>query len=431
MSLSGNLAEFSITEVFQILFLGRKTGVLKVTGQAEGFVYFRCGEAYYAVSTRYRKPIGQRLVEAGLVSQKEIDKALREQKGKGRQDRLGRILLDRNSIDNKVLESLIKEQIWDSLVDILSWDVGHFEFECGTLPTEEDIGISLEAWNKAVRKIPSFHSITKAELWVRIKKIIPHFNLVFALNIKRGEATTGISLSPGEWSLLCLVDGTKTVGDLIKESGEEDFHVCYTLYKLIKAELIEEVQSSRGCAKGRREAAKKAESSSKHGSAETADKPPLRMKSQLYRAERPAHRAHGAKTALKKDKKGRDTGSHESKSESLANRIAQQERSEPAVVTRNVAKARRGNEESHSVTARPGASKQELLASAEIRSLGTLEVWIGKEKVFAELFIVKLGKKTSNILCFPDGKYQFANDCFTPAEKKRIIEHLPLPVKKV
>ena len=60
--------------------MGRKTGILRIRGQAEGFVYFRGGEASYAVSTRYGKPIGLRLVEAGLIEEKDLTKALEAQK---------------------------------------------------------------------------------------------------------------------------------------------------------------------------------------------------------------------------------------------------------------------------------------------------------------------------------------------------------------
>ncbi|HUH07812.1 MAG TPA: DUF4388 domain-containing protein, partial [Egibacteraceae bacterium] len=67
--LEGTLGEFALTDIFQLLALTKKSGALKVaTPQAEGRVFFRGGEVYFAVSDTRRMPLGARLVSAELVT---------------------------------------------------------------------------------------------------------------------------------------------------------------------------------------------------------------------------------------------------------------------------------------------------------------------------------------------------------------------------
>lgn len=429
MSLRGNLEEFSIAEVFQILSLGRKTGVLRIINQAEGFIYFRGGEAYYAVSTRYRKPIGQKLVEDGLIDEKDLTKALDAQKREAGEKRLGRMLLDMGLIDTRALESLVKEQIWDALVDILSWNTGDFEFESGKLPAEEDIGITLEAWNKVVCSIPSFENVIKSELWVKIKEAIPSFDIVFALSRKRGAEAAGISLAPSEWSLLCLIDGIKTVEDLLKECGKDNFHVNYILYKLIKAELIKQVGSASASSSGENPQTKKSELDKKHTSRLNADKTLLVM-AKPESAEEQITDVGREKASVDRDKKQHSMKSGSAKSEPRANQAREKKLSVSTPSLDNEVKGQNQIQESKKKSEQDSAGEQDSLISVEVKSLGSLEVWTGKEKRFADLFIIKTGGKASNILRFPDGKYKFVNDCFSPEEKKAICEKISLAKKE-
>jgi len=46
-------------------------------------------------------------------------------------------------------------------------------------------------------------------------------------------------LDPNEWKTLQLIDGTRSVGQLIDENGFDEFHAHKTLYGLLSVGLIE------------------------------------------------------------------------------------------------------------------------------------------------------------------------------------------------
>ena len=66
MALRGNLRDFSLPDVFQLVTFSRKTGVLRIKRQdgAEGSVWFREGDVFFAQSNWHHEPLGERLVRA-------------------------------------------------------------------------------------------------------------------------------------------------------------------------------------------------------------------------------------------------------------------------------------------------------------------------------------------------------------------------------
>ena len=96
MALEGPLKEFHIQDVFQLLDLGRKSGVLRVTSelrQTAGTVSFDRGGVVAASLGSDPQPIGARLVRLGKISAEELEPGPRTCRTSGDARRLGDILV--------------------------------------------------------------------------------------------------------------------------------------------------------------------------------------------------------------------------------------------------------------------------------------------------------------------------------------------------
>lgn len=235
MALRGNLRDFSLPDVFQLVQLSGKTGILRIAGDdAEGSIWFREGEVFFAQSNWRRDQLGQRLVTAQKITPAALQRALEMQAGEpagGR--RLGQILVDEGYITTQVLETFVQEQIQDTIFDIMRWDEGEFDFEVLPEIVHEDIGLSVSVENIVME------GSRRLEEWNRIKKKVPSTGMVFKMATAPGEGTFEISLKPIEWNLLLLVDGTRAVRDLALETRRTDFEVARVIYGLFSAGLLE------------------------------------------------------------------------------------------------------------------------------------------------------------------------------------------------
>ncbi|MBC7266987.1 MAG: DUF4388 domain-containing protein [Coriobacteriia bacterium] len=235
MALRGNLRDFSLPDVFQLVQLSKKTGVLRIKrSDAEGSIWFRDGEVFFAQSDWNREPLGQRLVNAGRITPSALAKAIeiRSQEPAGGR-RLGQILVDEGYITQPVLEAFVQEQIQDTIFDLMRWDEGEFNFEILPEVVDEDIGLSVSVENIVME------GSRRIEEWNRIKKKVPSMEMVFKMATAPGEGTFEISLKPTEWNLLLLTDGTRSVAELARDLGKTDFEVARVIYGLFSAGLLE------------------------------------------------------------------------------------------------------------------------------------------------------------------------------------------------
>ncbi|MHB1016457.1 MAG: DUF4388 domain-containing protein [Coriobacteriia bacterium] len=234
MALRGNLKDFSLPDVFQLVQLSGKTGVLRIVRpDTEGSIWFRDGDVFFAQSNWRHELLGERLVSAQRITPAALKRALEIHTSEGGSRRLGEILVGEGYITQQVLETFVQEQIEDTIFDIMRWDEGDFDFE--TLPdvVHEDIGLSVSVENIVME------GSRRLEEWNRIKKKVPSADMVFKMATAPGEGTFEISLKPIEWNLLLLIDGTRSVRDLALDVRSTDFEVARVIYGLFSAGLLE------------------------------------------------------------------------------------------------------------------------------------------------------------------------------------------------
>ena len=234
MALRGNLKDFSLPDVFQLVQLSGKTGVLRIVrSDTQGSIWFRDGDVFFAQSNWRHELLGERLVSAQRITPAALKRALEIHGSEGGTRRLGEILVSEGYITQQVLETFVQEQIEDTIFDIMRWDEGDFDFE--TLPevVHEDIGLSVSVENIVME------GSRRLEEWNRIKKKVPSADMVFKMATAPGEGTFEISLKPIEWNLLLLIDGTLSVRDLALEVRSTDFDVARIIYGLFSAGLLE------------------------------------------------------------------------------------------------------------------------------------------------------------------------------------------------
>lgn len=236
--LEGTLDSFTLPDVFQLLAFTKKTGRLELEdGTTQGDVYFKDGQVYYAVSDGGRLALGRRLVGAGLVGTDDLAKALEDQRAaadEGRGLRLGQLLVEAGVVAEETLETMVREQIQDAVFDLMRWTSGSFSFEMGEgTVLDEPIELAASVENLIME------GSRRLEEWEAVHRKIPSRDAVVAMSPLPGDSTAEVSLQPQEWRLLTLVDGTRTVGDLVDIFGQGEFHTSKVLYGLVEAGLVE------------------------------------------------------------------------------------------------------------------------------------------------------------------------------------------------
>jgi hypothetical protein len=141
MSLEGRLEDLGLGDIFQIISLSKRSGVLTIIRKdGTGRLVFNKGLLIYGSSDSVSR-IGYTLVKKDLITNEELEKALRIQKTNGMKVPLGAVLIKMGAISKESLEAELRSHLAEVIRDFLSWESGSFHFELGTPPGND---ISLE-----------------------------------------------------------------------------------------------------------------------------------------------------------------------------------------------------------------------------------------------------------------------------------------------
>ena len=235
MALEGPLKDLHIQDVFQLLELGRKSGVLRVTSelrQTAGTVCFDRGGVVAAAVGSDPQPLGARLIRSAKITAAELDRA-RSMQSSGDDRRLGDILVGLGAISRRELDRQLKAQIEEAVFELLRWSEGYFRFEEGATchaAVEAPVRFPTEALlMEAARRIDE---------WSRIGSKVSHLRLVPRLPPPETQGSEQLDLVPFEWEVLAAVDGSRDLHALAEVLGRSEFEVARTVYGLTNAGIV-------------------------------------------------------------------------------------------------------------------------------------------------------------------------------------------------
>lgn len=136
MALEGYLEDLGIRDILQILSLSKKSGTLTLKGQqGEGLVCFIDGQVIRASSSAFPETLGQLLRRNNIVTEDQVDEALRCQQALSFHQPLGRILIDKFRIASVAIEQVVTAQIEKIIFSFFAWTEGHFSFRLEEMET--------------------------------------------------------------------------------------------------------------------------------------------------------------------------------------------------------------------------------------------------------------------------------------------------------
>lgn len=147
MSLEGRLEDLGLADIFQIISLSKRSGVLTIIRkEGTGRLVFNKGMLIYGSSDSVNR-LGYTLIKKGLITTEELEKALKLQKTGGTKLPIGAILEKMGAVSKETLDQELKHHLAEVVRDFLNWKSGSFHFELGT-PTANDVtletGLNLE-----------------------------------------------------------------------------------------------------------------------------------------------------------------------------------------------------------------------------------------------------------------------------------------------
>ncbi|GAI42722.1 unnamed protein product, partial [marine sediment metagenome] len=230
MALNGNFETFNLNSIFQLLGDDQKTGVLKVKNEDKEIrIYLKDGEIIYATGSQKTDRLGHFLKNKGIISQEQLQESLK--KGKAEKKALGKILLEKGILTPKNLQEIIHQQIEHLIFNLFLWDKGEFEYNDAELNLK---GMVVAKINVVSLLLEASRRIDEISI---LKKHIPNDMLVYRITGKVSDKDE-ITLNSAELKILGLIDGRRSIRQVMRDGGLDEYAAYKILYSLLSSGLI-------------------------------------------------------------------------------------------------------------------------------------------------------------------------------------------------
>ncbi|MGZ5429709.1 MAG: DUF4388 domain-containing protein [Thermoanaerobaculia bacterium] len=205
---TGDLGEEPLPEILRTIHHYRVPGVVTAaSGEVVKKIYLLGGNVIFATSSDLRDSLGAYLKQSALISSAELRMSVdRIEASHGK--RHGELLVEMGILTPERLRLIVTEQVKAILYSVFSWERGSVTFEVGFFRKDELIQLDVptpQAIADGIRMLPDPRRV--------VLRLGPSWTV-----FDRGEVpaeTCGVSWSAAELKLLSLVDGRRTLRDLI------------------------------------------------------------------------------------------------------------------------------------------------------------------------------------------------------------------------
>jgi hypothetical protein len=266
MALEGTLRDFSLADIFQLIGLQRKTGVLTLKGKDDTVtVTFLDGKVVGAdsLNRKLENRLGNVLVKTGYLTVDQLNQALEIQKET--LQRLGFILIHHQIISPQELKDALQLQTMQVIYRLFRWKDGEYHFSQETVIEYDHDNVTpvsaesilmegarmMDEWPIIEKRIRSYamifrHKAVGQEIAVVDEGDADEIDFDTGGPSKKKKKAGGdkIRITQQEKMIYDMVDGKSTVAEIIESSRLSEFDTAKALYELLSRDLIEEARTT-------------------------------------------------------------------------------------------------------------------------------------------------------------------------------------------
>jgi Domain of unknown function (DUF4388)/Type II secretion system (T2SS), protein G len=233
MALEGTFRDFHIADILQLIGLQHKTGTLTLEGEEDTLtVSFQDGAVAWAQSTRlpWDQRMAQVLVSRGLITPTQLQEALTLQRDSKK--KLSSILPELGNLQKKDWDSLLAREVEEAVYRPFRWTSGRYRFV-----SQPSVDLAEGKITPLSTESVLMEGVRRLDEWPMIREKVPSPAMVFKVGTQPGRLNPK-QVEPNEVKMLDLVDGKRTVQELVDASGLGEFEAMRGLASLVSAGAI-------------------------------------------------------------------------------------------------------------------------------------------------------------------------------------------------
>ena len=233
MTFKGNLRDFTITQILNLINLAQKTGSLIVERPSEAaWMFFRDGKLAYAQMGQEDSSLVTILYKANKINQTQY-RAIKERTAHMSDKELGLLLINANYITQQDILTSLQSFFVDVVHRLYTWGEGLFRFDNDLTPPDDKIAVRINLENLIIE------GSRRLQEWERLQDEIPSLEMALKFADRPGANIRNVSLSVEEWRVVSYINPKNTMRQIARTTKMNDLEIRRIAYGLLQAGLVE------------------------------------------------------------------------------------------------------------------------------------------------------------------------------------------------
>jgi hypothetical protein len=233
MALKGNLRDFTITQLLNLINLARKTGSLVIEGPNEtATVSFQEGKLAYAALGQEENGLGAILYKSKIITKAQYG-TLRTRAANMSDKELGLLLINSGYVSQEDIIGSLQSHFMGVLSKLFTWVEGFFQFNANGHMPEDKIPVRMDLESIIIE------GSRRIQEWEQLKEEIPNLDMALKFAERPGVDLQNINMSAEEWKVVSYVNPKNTINQIAQTTKIDSVQIRRIVYGLLQAGLVE------------------------------------------------------------------------------------------------------------------------------------------------------------------------------------------------
>ncbi|MBW8009645.1 MAG: DUF4388 domain-containing protein [Chloroflexi bacterium] len=241
MALKGNLRDFTITQLLNLINLARKTGALVIEGPSDSAtITFRDGKLAYAhLGASKDNGLGPILHKTKVISKAQFG-TLKKRASEMSDKELGLLLINSGYVTQEDIITSLQTHFMDILNKLFAWAEGIFQFKNGESVPDDKIPVRMDLENIIMEGSRHLRELEQ------LKDELPNLDMALKFTDRPGVNLRSVNMSVEEWRVVSYINPKNSITQISKATSLSDMEIRRIVYSLLQAGLVELIRPEGG-----------------------------------------------------------------------------------------------------------------------------------------------------------------------------------------
>ena len=238
MALKGNLRDFTITQLLNLVNLAAKTGTLVIESSGGvSRIVFREGKLAYAQIGNEDESLPAILHRSQKITRNQYN-ILKQRAGQMTDKELGILLINAGYVSQEDILVSLQEYFANVVQRLFACVDGNFRFETEEMPPDGKIPVKIDLENLIIE------GSRQLQEWEQLQEEIPSLDMALKFTDRPGANLRKINLSVEEWQVVSYVNPKNSIRQIAQTIKMNDLQIRQVVYGLLQAGLVEVIRTS-------------------------------------------------------------------------------------------------------------------------------------------------------------------------------------------